>query len=208
MTLEAIERYCTEHSSGASALATELEQQTYADCEDSQMLIGAWEGALLRMIVAMSGARRVLEIGTFTGYSALTMAEALPADGQIITCDVNADTSAIAQRFFDRSPHGRKIVVRLGLALDTLRTLRPPFDLAFIDADKENYCAYFEACLGLLRPNGLIVADNVLWSGRVLHPENDLDRAIVAFNEQVRNDKRVECVMLPIRDGVSVIRKL
>ena len=208
MLLEAIERYCTEHSSGASALATELEQYTHAHCEDAHMLIGAWEGALLQMIVAMSGARRLLEIGTFTGYSALSMAEALPADGEIITCDVNAKTSAIAQRFFDRSPHGRKIVVRLGPALDTLRTLTPPFDLAFIDADKENYGAYFEACLGLLRPNGLIVADNVLWSGRVLNPENDVDRAIVAFNERVRNDQRVACVMLPIRDGVSVIRKL
>ena len=208
MLLEAIEHYCTEHSSGASTLAAELEQYTRTHCEDALMLIGAWEGALLRMIVAMCGARRLLEIGTFTGYSALSMAEALPADGEIITCDVNAATSAIAQRFFDRSPHGRKIVVRLGPALDTLRTLTPPFDLAFIDADKENYGAYFEACLGLLRPNGLIVADNVLWSGRVLKPENDTDRAIVAFNERVRNDTRVECVMLPIRDGVSVIRKL
>ena len=208
MVLEAIERYCTEHSSGACALAAELEQYTQAHCQDAQMLIGAWEGALLRMIVAMCGARRLLEIGMFTGYSALSMAEALPADGEIITCDVNADTSAIAQGFFDRSPHGRKIKVRLGPALATLKTLRPPFDLAFIDADKENYGAYFEACLGLLRPNGLIVADNVLWSGRVLKPERDTDRAIVAFNEKVRKDARVECVMLPIRDGVSVIRKL
>ena len=205
MLLEAIERYCTEHSSGASALATELEQYTHAHCEDAHMLIGAWEGALLRMIVAMSGARRLLEIGTFTGYSALSMAEALPADGEIITCDVNAKTSAIAQRFFDRSPHGRKIVVRLGPALDTLRTLTPPFDLAFIDADKEGYVDYYEAILPKLAPDGLIAADNTLFGSDA--DDGEITRAITRFNEHVLSDARVEAVLLPLREGVTLIRR-
>lgn len=204
---EAIERYCTAHSSGQSQLAQELERETQAHCESPQMLVGAWEGAFLRLLVAAVNARRVLEIGLYTGYSALSMAEALPENGELISCEVNADTAAIAQKYFDRSPHGRKITIRLGRALDTLKTLTPPFDLVFIDADKENYGAYFDACLALLRPGGMIVADNVLWSGRVLDPKEATDRAIVAFNDKVRNDKRVECVMLPIRDGVTLIRK-
>jgi caffeoyl-CoA O-methyltransferase len=204
---EAIERYCTDHSSGASALADELERHTHAQCEAPQMLIGPWEGSLLRLLVAACGARRVLEIGLFTGYSALAMAEGLPPDGELISCEIDAGTAAIARRFLDRSPHGRKVSIRLGSALDTLRALAPPFDLVFIDADKENYAAYFDACLGLLRPGGLMVADNVLWSGRVLKPADATDHAIVAFNEKVRRDGRVECVMLPIRDGVTLIRK-
>jgi caffeoyl-CoA O-methyltransferase len=204
---EAIERYCTDHSDGASALAAELEQYTRTHCDASQMLIGPWEGAFLKLLVGASHARRVLEIGTFTGYSALSMAEVLPADGELITCDINAETTAIAQRFFDRSPHGKKIQIRLGPALETLSKLAAPFDLAFIDADKENYGAYFEACLPLLRARGLIAVDNVLWSGRALNPKTDTDRAIAAFNSKVRHDLRVECAMLPIRDGVSLIRK-
>jgi caffeoyl-CoA O-methyltransferase len=137
------------------------------------------------------------------------MAEALPADGEILSCDVNPETSAIAQSFFDRSPHGRKITVRLGPALETLAALpkAAKFDFVFLDADKENYVNYYEAVLPRLRPVGLIVADNVLWSGRVLAPKKKTDRAVAAFNKHVRRDPRVECVMLPVRDGVSLIRK-
>lgn len=205
---EAIANYCASHSLPPSKLAHELEQYTTKHCEYSQMLTGAWEGGLLRLMIGVTGARRVLEIGLYTGYSALTMAEALPEDGELISCDIDPETTKIARRFLDQSRHGRKISIRLGPALETLKTLAAPFDFVFIDADKENYGAYFDACLPLLRPGGLIVADNVLWSGNVLAPKDVLDRAIVAFNDKVRRDPRVECVMLPIRDGVSLIRKL
>ncbi len=199
--------YCAAHSSPPSRLADELEQYTIKNCEYSQMLTGPWEGGLLRLLLGIAGARRVLEIGLYTGYSALVMAEAMPEDGELISCEINPETAEIARRFLDKSPHGRKVSIRLAPALDTLRTLSPPFDLVFIDADKENYSAYFDACLPLLRKGGLIVADNVLWSGRVLKPKDVSDRAIVAFSNKVRRDSRVECVMLPIRDGVSLIRK-
>ena len=206
---ERIETYCLRHSSPRAALLNEIEKYTRRHRPDAQMLIGPFEGALLAMLVRLSGARRVLEIGMFTGYSALTMAEALPADGEILSCDVNPETSAIAQSFFDRSPHGRKITARLGPALETLAALpeTATFDFVFLDADKENYVNYYEAVLPRLRPSGLIVADNVLWSGRVLTPKKKTDRAVVRFNRHVRRDPRVECVMLPVRDGVSLIRK-
>jgi caffeoyl-CoA O-methyltransferase len=202
-----IENYCISHSSPPSKLADELEQYTIKNCEFSQMLTSAWEGALLRLLIGITGARRVLEIGMFTGYSALTMAEALPENGELISCDIDPATTEIARRFLAKSPQGHKVSIRLGPALDTLKTLTPPFDFIFLDADKERYSDYFDASLPLLRPGGLVVADNVLWSGSVLVPKEVTDHAIVAFNDKVRRDSRVECVMLPIRDGVSLIRK-
>lgn len=204
---KAIEDYCAAHSSAPSPLLNELERHTCDRCADAQMLVGPLEGAFLRMLLQLTRARRVLEIGTFTGYSALTMAEALPEDGELISCDINPETSAIAQSFFDRSPHGRKISLRLGPALDTLKTLAGPFDLAFLDADKENYVRYYDACLPLLKTGGVLVADNVLWSGKVLAPKEKTDKAIVAFNAHVRVDARIECVMLGVRDGVLLVRK-
>jgi caffeoyl-CoA O-methyltransferase len=207
LVLKVIANYCVSHSSPPSALADELEQYTIKNCEFSQMLTSAWEGALLRLLIGSSAARRALEIGLYTGYSALTMAEALPENGELISCDIDSATTEIARRFLARSPHAHKVSIRLGPALETLKTLAPPFDFVFIDADKESYSAYFDACLPLLRPGGLMVADNVLWSGSVLAPKEVTDHAIVAFNDKVRRDPRVECVMLPIRDGVSLIRK-
>lgn len=205
----AIEEYCAAHSDAASPLLRELEDYTRAHCQDAQMLTGAVEGALLRLLVEVSGAQRVLEIGTFTGYSALTMAEALPSAGRIITCEVNPEHARIAQSFFDRSPHGAKIELRLGAALGTIGALTPaePFDFVFLDADKENYVRYFEALMPLLRPGGLLVADNTLWSGRVLDPKEKNDRAIAAFNARVAADARVSRVLLSVRDGVTVARK-
>jgi caffeoyl-CoA O-methyltransferase len=173
------------------------------------MLIGPHEGALLAMLVRLSGARRILEIGTFTGYSALCMAGALPKNGRLITCEIKPEHADIAQSFFGRSPHGRKIKIHLGPALETLASLprAARFDFVFLDADKENYVNYYEAVLPRLRPGGLIVADNVLWSGRVLAPKKKTDLAVARFNKHVRRDPRVECVMLPLRDGVSLVRK-
>ncbi len=204
-----IEDYCREHSASPSALLQDLEAYTIAHCAQSQMLTGALEGTLLRILVQLTGARRILEIGMFTGYSALTMAEALTEDGTILACDVNPETTAIAHSFFERSPHGRKIEVHLGPALETLAALPPDrkFDLVFIDADKESYLDYYEATLPRLCSGGLLVADNVLWSGAVLKPERPSDHAIVAFNDHVKRDTRVENVMLSVRDGVTLARK-
>ena len=152
----------------------------------------------------------ILEIGLYTGYSALTMAEALPAEGKVLSCEIERENAAIAQSFFDRSPHGHKIEIRVGAALQTLQALpaAPGFDLVFLDADKEHYSEYYQEALPRLRSNGLLVADNTLWSGNVLQPEKETDHAVVAFNTLVQQDTRVECVLLPLRDGVTLIRKL
>lgn len=208
LLINGIEAYARDHSLAPSALANELEAYTNAHCQDPQMLIGPLEAAVLKLLLRVSGARGVLEIGMFTGYSALSMAEALPADGRIVSCDINPETTRVAREFFARSPHGAKIEPRLGPALATLAELRgEPFDFAFIDADKENYIAYYEAILPLLRAGGIIVADNVLWSGRVLAPQKESDRALVAFNRHVHADTRVEAAMLTVRDGLFLIRK-
>jgi caffeoyl-CoA O-methyltransferase len=143
----------------------------------------------------------------FTGYSALMMAEALPHDGQLITCEIDEKAEAIARRYFAESQHGDKITIRMGPAFDTIKTLTGPLDLVFIDADKVNYSNYYEACLPLLKSGGLIVADNVLWSGKVLDPAEADDRAIVAFNRVVQSDPRVENVCLTVRDGMMLARK-
>ncbi|MBI3575822.1 MAG: class I SAM-dependent methyltransferase [Gammaproteobacteria bacterium] len=206
----AIADYCATHSSPAPELCQELEAYTRQHRgADANMLTGAHEAALLQMLVRLTGARRVLEIGTFSGYSALALAEALPADGVLVTCDNDPEHARIAQSYFDRSPHGRKISLKLGPALETIASLpaRAMFDFIFLDADKENYLNYYEAILPRLKTGGLLVADNVLWSGKVLAPRKKTDKAIAALNDRVRNDSRVECLMLPVRDGVSLIRK-
>jgi caffeoyl-CoA O-methyltransferase len=167
-------------------------------------MVGPLEGALLRLLVRLTAARRVLEIGMFTGYSALAMAAALPEDGQLITCDVNPETTEIAQRYFASSPHGHKIEIRLGAAKETLKSLKGPFDLCFIDADKQSYGDYYDVCVDLVRPGGLIVLDNMLQGGRVLNPTDPASRVIAALNERIQRDERVENVLLPIRDGIML----
>ncbi len=206
---EALERYAHDHTQAPSALFDELRQVTYVSMQNPGMQVGRVEGALLRNLVAILGARAVLEIGTFTGYSALSMAEALPDGGKLVTCDRDPKAVALAQSFFDRSPHGSKIEVRLGDALETVNALGADeiFDLVFIDADKARYVAYYEAVFPHVRQGGLIVGDNTLWSGRVLDPKSDDDHGIVAFNTRVTNDPRVDNVLLPVRDGVMVARK-
>ena len=205
---EEIESFAAAHSTPVPPLLEELIATTHEKMGGrALMLSGQLEGLLLQTLVASLQAKWVLEIGMFTGCSALMMAEALPDDGRLITCDVDPEAIAIAKSFFERSRHGRKIEVREGPALETLKTLHGPFDLVFIDADKENYTNYYEAALPLLAPKGVIAVDNVLWSGRVLKPENDADRAIVAFDEHVHRDERVTNVILTVRDGVMLIRK-
>lgn len=204
---EAVEQFAHDHTEPESELFLRLRDETYRDMNCPQMQVGRIEGRFLKMLVRLTGARRILEIGMFTGYSALMMAEGLPDDGRIITCDVDPKAEAIASRYFAESPNGHKIEIRLGPALDTIKTLSGPLDIVFIDADKGNYSNYYEAVLPLLRPGGLIVADNVLWSGRVLHPESPDDHAIVAFDKLVQSDSRVENVCLTVRDGMMLAWK-
>jgi caffeoyl-CoA O-methyltransferase len=204
-----LEAYVHGHTSARPPLFDELRERTIAETTDPGMQVGRVEGALLKLLVQLTGAKRVLELGTFTGYSALCMAEGLPDDGELITCDVDVKTTAIALEFFARSPHGKKITLRIGQATDTLAAmaLAPAFDLAFIDADKENYVAYYEAIVPRLNQGGLLIADNTLWSGAVLAPETDSARAIATFNERVMEDPRVENVLLSVRDGMMLARK-
>ena len=206
---EEIEAYAAAHTTAVSPLLAELgvaTQERFGAL--SGMLSGQVPGTLLQMLIFASGAKRVLEIGMFTGFSAQMMAGALPDDGFVTTCDVDPKAIATAKEFFARSPVGHKIEVREGPALDSMKSLEPGFDLIFIDADKGNYINYYEAALPFLAPRGLIVLDNVLWSGRVLKPERPDDHAIVAFNERVRNDPRVAQVMLTVRDGMTLIRRV
>ena len=205
---EALERYAEEYSSPAGPLLERLATETRERTTLPQMMVGPLEGRFLEFLVRLSGARRILELGTFTGYSTVSMAAALPADGRLVTCDVNPETSEIARRYVAESGHADKVDFRLGPALDALAELEGPFDLVFIDADKPNYVNYYEAALPKLADGGLIVADNVLWSGRVLEADGeDSTRAIRAFNEHVRRDSRVVAVILTVRDGMTLIRK-
>lgn len=204
---EAIGDYALRHTTPLPPLLEELLAKTRERLGRRVVWAnGPAEATLLQILVQSLGARRVLEIGTFTGFSALMMAAALPDDGELITCDVDPECIEIARSFFARSPHGRKITIRQAPALETLKTLSGPFDLVFVDADKENYVGYFDAALPLLAPNGMMVVDNVLWRGRVLHPESEEDHAIVAFAEHVQRDARVTNTLLTTGDGVMVIR--
>jgi caffeoyl-CoA O-methyltransferase len=204
---DAIDAYAEQHSDEVEPLFDELRAETFASMESPQMQVGRLEGRFLHLLVKMTSARRVLEIGMFTGYSALMMASALPDDGELVTCDIDPAAEAIARRYFDRHPHGKKITIRMGPALDTLASLSGPLDLVFIDADKGNYVAYYEAVLPLLRPGGLIVADNTLWSGKVVAPQTEVEQAIARFNDHVARDARVDKVLLTVRDGMTLARK-
>jgi caffeoyl-CoA O-methyltransferase len=207
-----IEAYTEAHTSPRPPLFDDLRRITYATMPSPHMQVGRVEGTLLKMLVALSGARRVVEIGTFTGFSALCMAEALPEGGELVTCDRDPEAAKTAQEFFDRSPHGPKIRLLLGDALETARGLPAGawIDLVFLDADKERYVDYYEELLPRVRPGGLVVADNTLWSGHVLSPRpgEETDQAIVAYNRHVTTDPRVENTLLSVRDGIMLARKL
>ena len=205
---EPIERYAEEHTTPPEPLLAELANETRETLESPQMLTGTVEGRLLELLVYASGARRVLELGTFSGYSALSMAAGLRPGGRIDTCELDESRAAVAQRYIDQSPFAGRIQIHLGPALETIDRLEGPFDFVFIDADKPNYVNYYEAVLPRLAERGFIAADNTLWSGRVLDDADDDEgtRAIKAFNEHVKSDPRVTSVMLSVRDGVTVIR--
>lgn len=204
-----IEAYAQAHSIPESDLCRALREETQRRMEAPQMIVGPLEGAFLKMMTQLVQATSVLEIGMFTGYSALCFAESLPANGTVLTCEIDEESSAIARQYFARSPIGKKIEVRMGPALETLQSLNGPFDLIFIDADKENYVNYYQRALDLLAPQGVILIDNVLWSGEVLKqpPPDDKTAAIQELNRMVSSDPRVSAVLVTIRDGVLVIRR-
>jgi len=204
---EQIEQYAEEHTTSPPELLTRLADETRATMSSPQMLTGTVEGRFLELLVHASGATRILELGTFTGYSALSMAAALPEDGRIDTLDIEPKHAEVAQRYFDESPHGIKITIHLGPALETIERLEGEFDLVFIDADKENYESYYEAVLPRLSARGLIAIDNTLWSGRVLQPEDETTKLIAALNDKIAADDRVVAVQLTVRDGITLIRR-
>jgi len=196
--------YAEAHTVAESATMRAIAEETHRATDWAIMMIGPLEAALLRLMARLTRARRVIEVGTFTGYSAIAMAEGLPDDGRIITCDISEEWTAIAKRHWARSPHGSKIDLKLGPATDTIPTLTDSFDLAFIDADKESYPAYWDLIVPKMRPGGVLVVDNVLAGGRVVHPNTPRSTRMAAFNDKVRADDRVEPMMLPIRDGVTL----
>jgi len=204
---ENIEEYAFDHTSYEGDLLRQLEEETYEKLEIPQMTTGRIEARLLKLLARLVGAKRILEIGTFAGYSALSMAEALPEEGELVTCEMDPEAIIFAKKYFDLSSHGKKITLIEGPALESLKKISGPFDMAFIDADKENYNNYYEAILPLIRSGGLMAIDNVLWSGRVLDPQDKSDKAIHQLNERVIQDERVESVLLTVRDGLNCIVK-
>ncbi len=203
-----IERYAEEHTTPPPPHLVALAEETRATLRAPLMLTGTIEGRLLEMLVHATGARRVLELGTYSGYSALSMAAALPPDGRIDTCEVDDVHAEVARRHIEAAGLSDRITVHLGPALETLARLEGELDLVFIDADKVNYRNYYEAVLPRLADRGLIVLDNTLWSGRVLDPGDDEStRAIVELNDFLAADDRVVCVQLTVRDGVTLVRR-
>lgn len=205
---EAIEDYAFLVTGEEPALLQELIDQTNLNMGWPQKLSGRLVGRTLKMLAALKQPKRALEIGMFTGYSALSIAEGMPQDGKIICCETNPRAIDFAKMFFDRSEHGHKIDVIFGRALDTLDTLEGPFDFTFIDADKRNYMNYYLRVKELTEPGGLIILDNVLWSGKVLQPESEIDDVLVECNQFIADDPEVENVFLTVRDGLNVVRKL
>ncbi|HEX2274209.1 MAG TPA: class I SAM-dependent methyltransferase [Acidimicrobiales bacterium] len=204
-----LDRYATEHSTPEPDLLREVAAATRESLDAPQMMVGPLEGRFLEMVVHLSQPRLVLEIGTFSGYSALSMAPALPSGSRIVTCEIDPKAAELARAHIQASPWADRIELREGPALATLAQLEGPFDLVFVDADKVEYRDYYEAVLPLLSDRGVIAVDNVLWGGRVLDPDDQRDdtQAIAAFNDFVASDPRVVAVMLTIRDGVTLIRR-
>jgi caffeoyl-CoA O-methyltransferase len=204
---EDVEGYAEAHTTQPSELLRRLAAETRGTLRSPQMLTGTIEGRFLEMLVAVTGARRVLELGTYSGYSAISMAFALPPGGHIDTCEVDEENAAVARRYIDEAGYGDRITIHLGPALETIEGLDGDFDFVFIDADKVNYVNYYEALLPRLTERGFMAIDNTLWSGRVVEPDEDEStRAIVEFNDHVAADPRVVAVVLTVRDGVTLVR--
>ncbi|GAL82878.1 O-methyltransferase family 3 [Sporocytophaga myxococcoides] len=205
-----LEQYVEQHSTPESDLLKRLDRETHAKILMPRMVSGHIQGRFLSMISHMIKPQIVLEIGTFTGYSAICLAEGLPPEGKLITIDVNEEIESFARSFIEKSDKGKQIEQKIGNALDIIPELDMQFDLVFIDADKINYQKYYDLVFDKVKQGGYILADNVLWSGKVFKdiPRMDKDtKALMDFNDMVQNDERVENVMLPVRDGLLLIRK-
>ena len=204
-----IDGYAASHTTPPVELLQELAEETRATLRAPQMLTGTIEGRFLELLVFGLGAKRVLELGTYSGYSSLSMAAGLPEGGHIDTCEFDETHAEVARRYIARSPYADRITVHLGPALETIGQLEGEFDFVFIDADKENYLNYYEALLPRLAPRALMAIDNTLWSGRVLDEDDDEEttRVIREVNDRIASDDRVIAVQLSVRDGVTLIRK-
>ena len=202
-----IEAYASASSTPASPALRWIEKNTRKKTRLPEMMVGHLEGAFLASLVRFGGVKRVLEIGSFTGYSALAMAESLPPSGRVLTLELDPEHGRLSREGWKRSRHGKKIRQVMGHALSTLPLQKGPFDFCFIDADKQNYQAYFDLCLPLLRKGGLIAVDNTLWSGEVLKPRSPEALALARFNRSLKKDRRVDPVLLPLRDGISLAFK-
>lgn len=206
----AIHEYLLDHGGRADEIAQGLIDETRALGGISLMQVAPEQGAFLEQMTRLLGARRVIEVGTFTGFSALCMARGLPEDGELICCDVSEEWTRVGRPYWQKAGVADRIDLRIAPAIETLRAIdeRDAFDMAFIDADKPSYRDYAEELIRLVRPNGLILVDNVLWQGNVIDPgvDDDNTRAIRAFNDWAADDERVECVMLAIGDGLSFLR--
>lgn len=199
--------YAYENTTPEPELLQSLAERTLRDMKEPEMLTGRVEGRFLKLLVQLCRPQRVLEVGTFTGYSALSMAEGLEEGAKVITCEIDPGAEKVAREAFDASPVGHRIELRMGPALDTIRSLSGPIDMSFIDADKERYPQYYEEILERTRPGGLLVLDNMLWSGRVADPDDAESQTLAALNQKIAGDDRVECVLLTVRDGVQLVRK-
>jgi caffeoyl-CoA O-methyltransferase len=204
-----IEAYCEAHTSPESALLKKINRDTHANVLMPRMLSGHWQGRMLAMLSQMIKPKAILEIGTYTGYSALCLAEGLQPAGKLITIDINEELAERVTGYFQTSRFASQIQYCIGNALEIIPTLKDSFDLVFIDADKANYGAYYDLIFDKVPVGGYIMADNVLWSGKVLAPNPDKDtRAILTFNRKIAEDQRVENVLLPARDGLFILRKV
>jgi caffeoyl-CoA O-methyltransferase len=205
-----IDEYCGEHTSPESELLSKLNRETHAKVLQARMLSGHLQGRFLAMLSQMIRPNNILEIGTYTGYSALCLAEGLTENGKLITLDVNEELEAFVRNFFRESPLNDKIDFRIGNAIEIIPTLTETFDLVFIDADKLNYANYYDLVFEKVRKGGFIISDNVLWSGKVADKsKRDKDTlSIRAFNKKLYDDNRVENILLPIRDGLLIVRKI
>jgi len=205
------DKYIREHSSRQSEALDWIEKQTNIHTNYPRMLSGAVQGRLLTMLVEISRAKRILEIGAFTGYSATCMAYGLPEDGHIDTLEINDELEDMMREGWSRAGVADKITLHIGDACETLSSLKGPYDLVYMDANKREYVTYYNLVFDLVKPGGLILADDVLWDGKLWQnpvPKDKQTQGIIAFNDMVVNDPRVESVLLPIRDGLNVIRKL
>ena len=204
-----IENYAISHTEKESELLAELNRETWAKVMNPRMLSGHLQGRVLSMFSKMIRPQNIIEIGTYTGYSALCMAEGLQEEGTLQTLDINEEYSSIAESYFKRSNYSKNIKTHIGNALEIIPKLDYNFQLAFIDADKENYSTYFDLIIEKIDKNGYIIADNVLWSGKVLNAEKDIEtEALDLYNKKVFSDSRVQTILLPIRDGLMISRKI